>query len=65
MNPQQSIPADRGFAGRLPSKGTLEYLKVALELLLLLLAVPWLMRELVKHPGKVSRQAAARHLKGA
>lgn len=52
-------------ASRLPSKNSLEYLKLALELLLLLLAVPWLLRELTRHPGKVSRQAASKHLKGA
>lgn len=49
----------------IPSKGTLEYLKVALELLLLLLAVPWLLRELVKHPGQISRKAARKHLAGS
>jgi hypothetical protein len=50
--------------GRLPAKDTLEYIKLALELLLLLLAVPYLLRELARHPGNVSRRAASKHLKG-
>lgn len=49
---------------RLPAKATLEYLKLALELLLLLLALPWLLRELVRHPAALSRKAAGKHLKG-
>lgn len=46
----------------LPSKPTLDWLKVALEVLLLLLAVPWLLRELARNPGKVTRAAARKHL---
>lgn len=46
----------------LPSRQALEYLKLALELLLLLLAVPYLIRELSRHPGQVSKRAAAKHL---
>lgn len=58
MYPQQPQQSRR------PSKETLEYLKLGLELLLLLLAVPYLVRELLTHPGRVSKQAAAKHLKG-
>jgi hypothetical protein len=47
----------------MPSKAGLEYLKLVIELLLLLLAVPWILRELARHPGEVSRKAANRHLK--
>jgi hypothetical protein len=50
--------------GPLPARHKLEYLKVALELLLLLLAVPWLIRELARDPSGLSRKAATRHLKG-
>jgi hypothetical protein len=31
---------------------------------LLLLAVPWIVRELVRSPGRASRRAAAKHLAG-
>jgi len=48
----------------IPSKQTLDYAKVALELLLLLLAVPWLVRELIRNPGELSHKAATKHLKG-
>lgn len=48
----------------LPAKHTLDYLKVGIEVLLLLLAIPWLLKQLLAHPGDVSHQAAAHHLKG-
>jgi len=47
-----------------PAKSTLDYHKVLLELLFLVLALPWLLRQLAKHPGQVSRAAAQHHLKG-
>jgi hypothetical protein len=56
--------APAGGPTGLPSKNTLEYLKLAIELLLLLLAVPWLIREMARNPGRLSRQAANKHLKG-
>lgn len=46
----------------MPGKEKLEYLKLALELLLLLLAVPYLLRELSRRPGNVSRRAAKKAL---
>ncbi len=48
-----------------PDKSTLDYHKVLIELLLLVLAVPWILRQLVKNPAKASHEAAASHLKGA
>jgi hypothetical protein len=48
-----------------PAKNTLDYHKTLIELLLLVLAIPWILKQLVKHPGNVSRQAASRHLKGS
>jgi len=47
----------------MPRKETLDYLKVGLELLILLLAVPWLVRELFRNPKGLSRRAASKHLK--
>lgn len=69
MNPypqQQGAPtAPQRAASRLPAKHTLDYIKVAIEVLLLLLAVPWILRELARNPGKASRRAAAKHLAGS
>lgn len=45
-----------------PAKTTLDYHKTLIELLLLVLAIPWLVKQLVKHPGTVSEQAAKHHL---
>jgi hypothetical protein len=67
VNPYGAQPAPQAAAGgpsRLPAKGTLEYCKLTIELLLLLLAVPWIVRELVRSPGRASRRAAAKHLAG-
>lgn len=47
-----------------PTKSTLDYHKTLIELLLLVLAIPWILKQLVKHPGDVSRRAAGHHLKG-
>lgn len=47
---------------RAPSQQALSYAKTALELLLVLLGIPWIIRELTRHPGRVSRKAAAKHL---
>lgn len=60
--PNTGEPGATAPSSRLPSKQTLEYLKIAIELLLLLLAIPWLLRELVRHPAQLSRKAASRHL---
>jgi hypothetical protein len=49
---------------RWPSKQQLDYLKTALELLLLLIAIPWVLRELARDPAGLSKKAAAHHLKG-
>jgi hypothetical protein len=65
--PQGGSPAAQGAYKphpRLPSHQSLSYVKVGLELLLLLLAVPWILRELTRHPGQVSRKAASKHLSG-
>lgn len=48
----------------LPAKDKLEYLKILLELALLLLAVPWLLREIIRNPKNASRRAAKKHLGG-
>lgn len=47
-----------------PAKSTLDYHKTLIELLLLVLAVPWILKQLLKHPGQVSHAAARHHLKG-
>jgi hypothetical protein len=54
-----------GLARIIPSKGTLDHVKVGIEVLLLLLAVPWILRELARNPGGASRRAAAKHLAGS
>lgn len=59
MDPYQS---QQQSSGKMPQKETLEYLKLGLELLLLFLAVPYLVRELLTHPGRVSKAAAKKHL---
>lgn len=60
MHPDQNTQA--GGRRLLPSKPQLEYAKVALELLLLLIAVPWVIRELFRNPSDLSRKAATKHL---
>lgn len=64
--PPQPLPAPPtpgGLGAGLPAKGTLDYLKTAIELLFLLLAIPWVVRELVRSPSRASRKAANTHLK--
>lgn len=61
--PIPAPPAPAGLVSGLPAKGTLDYLKTAIELLFLLLAIPWVIRELVRSPGRASRKAANTHLK--
>lgn len=46
-----------------PAKTTLDYHKTLIELVLLVIAIPWLLKQLVKHPGQVSESAAKHHLK--
>lgn len=46
-----------------PAKGQLDYTKTLIEVVLLLLAVPWLVKQLVRHPGGLSKAAAEHHLK--
>lgn len=61
MFPQQnSQPTGPRWA---PSKHQLEYAKTALELLLLVIAIPWILRELLRDPAGVSRKAATHHLR--
>lgn len=65
MNPYQqtqAAPAPSQSATRLPKKEHLDYIKVVVEVLLLLLAVPWIFRELVRNPRQASQRAAAKHL---
>jgi hypothetical protein len=50
-------PTER-VRGRLPAYQTLEYAKTALELILLLLAVPFLIYELFAHPIQLSKRMA-------
>lgn len=63
--PGQTIaaaPAPAAKAGW-PSKQALDYHKTLIELLLLVLAIPWLLKQLATHPAQVSKQAAQHHLK--
>lgn len=63
MNPLYPQPGPQ-TPRRLPSKDTLDYVKVGVELLLLLLAIPWVLRELIRNPARASRKAAAKHALG-
>ena len=67
--PAQPAAASSG-GGRLPragwpEKADLDYVKTAVEVFLLLLAVPWLLAQLVRRPARVSRQAARHHVPDA
>lgn len=62
MNP---YPAPQEATSRLPSKDKVEYCKLVIELALLLLAIPWIIRELARNPRAASRRAAAKHLAGS
>jgi hypothetical protein len=48
-----------------PQKSTLEYLKLAIELLFLVLALPWLLANVIRRPGKISEGAAHQHIKSS
>lgn len=55
-------------AGRLPlpgwpQKSSLEYLKLAIEVLFLVLALPWLLGNVLRRPAQVSKGAAHQHIK--
>ena len=57
MNPAaQLLPSAPAGPGsyrphtRLPTQQSLTYAKLALELLLIILAIPWLLKHLGKHP---------------
>lgn len=45
-----------------PAKHDLEYLKILIELAVLLLAVPWLLARLAKNPKDTSRRVATKQL---
>lgn len=62
MNPYGQPQQPAGLLARIPSKESLDHVKVAVEVLLLLLAVPWILRELARNPARASRRAAAKHL---
>lgn len=61
--PATALPASPPPRAGWPAKSTLDYHKTLIELLLLVLAIPWILKQLVKHPGQVSREAAKHHLK--
>lgn len=48
-----------------PKKADLDYVKTAVEVFLLLLAVPWLLAQLARRPGHVAKQAARKHVPSA
>jgi hypothetical protein len=50
-----------GGGRRLPSRDQMETVKVALELLLLLLALPWLLYRLVTNPADLVRKIGHHH----
>lgn len=61
--PATAVPAPPAPRAGWPAKATLDYHKTLIELLLLVLAIPWILKQLAEHPGKVSREAAAHHLR--
>lgn len=62
QSPQTGAPGGYRPHPKLPSQDSLSYIKLGVELLLLLLAVPWILRELTHNPGRLSRKAAGKHL---
>jgi hypothetical protein len=65
MHDPQTQPAPttavQRLSGRLPAYQTLEYAKTALELIVLLLALPFLVYELFAHPIQLSKRMAGHH----
>lgn len=64
---QAATPPATSSGGRTPpagwpAKSDLDYVKTTIELLLLLLAVPWLVRRIVRNPKSTARAAADHHL---
>lgn len=45
-----------------PAKHDLDYLKTVIELLVLLLGIPWLLKRLATNPKATSRRAASKNL---
>ena len=54
---------DSSRRSRVPSLDQLKWVKTALEVFILLLAVPWLLHELIKHPGDLTKKIAGHHMK--
>jgi hypothetical protein len=48
----------------LPAKDDLDYLKTLIELGILLLAVPWLLKQLARNPRQTSRRVAKKQIGG-
>lgn len=59
---QQQQPSRRG--SRLPDYEQLRTVKTALEVFVLALAVPWLIHELFRDPGSLTRKIAGHHMGG-
>jgi hypothetical protein len=57
------LPGHRLPKPGMPHKDDLDYLKTAIELGLLLLALPWLVRNVLHSPTRTSKRAADTHLK--
>lgn len=49
-------------SSRLPSYEQLRTVKTALEVFVLALAIPWLIHELVRNPGSLTKKIAGHHM---
>lgn len=58
-------PAPRFPKAGMPAKHDLDYVKVVIEVALLLLAIPYLVRRLAKRPKTTMRRATDHHLGGS
>jgi hypothetical protein len=47
-----------GVKAAMPEKASLDYIKVLIEVAVLLLALPYLLRQLASHPKRVARGSA-------
>jgi hypothetical protein len=62
--PPPAVPGGRGGLPRpgWPHKDSLDYAKVAIELALLLIALPWLLKKLFTRPGELASKAGRHHV---
>lgn len=61
---QRQAPGQTAGRRGLPTYEQLRTLKTALEVFILALAIPWLVHELLRNPGGLTKKLAGHHMGG-